>query len=173
MSQVVSATRERDDLRKPPADEQPARQVTASTCLCVLVPIVAVRAAVYAHGGVHLILDEWSLVFYGRGSFWGALSPEFMHSRPGAWLILTITYGFVGAHPAMLLVVISCATVALGLTIFVGCSKLVHSRLACATAVVWVLSASHNSLSVWAVTLPATISVILLIVGVVLLSQGR
>lgn len=138
-----------------------------------LVALVAARGAVHAWQGARLILDDFSILYYAQFDFWRSLSPEFRTSRPGAWLILTVVYGVVGSHPLVFLTIVTVLNALFAVLVYLVAARYVPTAAAVAVPAVWVLMASHASLTVWAATLPALAALCLLAGGTLALQRNR
>ena len=134
--------------------------------------LAVARGSIHAWQGAHLILDDFSIVYYGQQEFWAALSPEFRSSRPGAWLILTVVYGEVGAHPLVYLSIVTALNAVFAVLVYLVAVRYLPVAAAVAVPAVWLLMASHASLTVWAATMPALVAMCLLAGGTLAL-QGR
>lgn len=138
-----------------------------------LVALVVARAVVHASQGAHLVLDDWSLAYYGRADFWEALDSGFRTSRPGAWLSLTVVHGLADGRPLVLLGVLTVLNAVFVVLLYLLADRYVPRAAAIAVPAVWVLMASHTSLTVWGSTVPTVLALCLLAGGVLLLDDGR
>lgn len=153
-------------------DEFPGSPAS-SRAVAALVVLVVARAAVHAWQGAHLLLDDWSIIYYGRLDFWNALSPSFRTSRPGAWLTLTVVYGVVDAHPLVLLAVVTALNALFVVLVYLIAARYLPTWWAVAVPGVWAILASHTSLTVWGSTLPALVALCLLAGGVLALQRDH
>ncbi len=170
------------DLRSDPqersaeaADGREVPEVPAygprGVAVAALVGLVVARGALHAWQGAHLVLDDWSIVYHGQQDFWKALSPEFRTSRPGAWLALTVVYGVVGAHPLVLLAIVTALNAVAAVLVYLVAARYLPTGWAAAVPAVWVLMASHASLTVWAATIPTLVALCFLAGGTLALQR--
>lgn len=159
-----------DTQEAPGAPDVPARR-PRGVAVAALVGLVVARGAVHAWQGAHLVLDDWSIIYYGQQDFWGALSPEFRTSRPGAWLALTVVYGVVGAHPGVLLAIVTALNAVVAVLVYLVAARYLPTWWAAAVPAVWVLMASHASLTVWAATVPTLVALCFLAGGTLALQR--
>ena len=167
--------------RRPgPAAEAPpgpapvaVRPPTTGWSIGGLVALVVARAVVHAWQGAHLVLDDWTPAYYGRADFWGAVSGDLRTSRPGAWLSLTVVHGLADGRPLVLLGVLTALNAVFVVLVFLLADRFLPRAAAVAVPAVWVLMASHTSLTVWGSTVPTVLALCLLAGGVLLLDDGR
>jgi hypothetical protein len=134
-----------------------------------LVAVASLAAAAglpYALRGPGFLLDDW--VWLRNRRFGGLLATGGgwqVAARPGAWLIDTLQFGAIGAHPLPLyllqLALNVCVAVAIVQVLrpFVG-------RLAIAVALMWVLLPNHSSLTRWLTAASISVSLLLLLLGI-------
>ena len=141
--------------------------------LAVLSALVVLRAAAYAVLGAQLVLDDYSILAAIRADGMGEGVPALQWGRPVGWLTDTLVYGLVGAHPLGLLAVVTAVNLAAALLLYLVMGRFVRSRTAFFVAAVWVLAANHNTLTVWTATAPTVVAVVLVLAGILLLTDGR
>ncbi len=139
----------------------------------LLAALVGLRALVYLALGPQLILDDWSILAAIRLNGVAEGAPTLQWGRPVAWLVDTVLYGAVGPHPLVLFLVITALNLVAAVLLYAVLGRFVRSGTALAVAAVWVLAANHNTLTVWSATAPTVVAVILLLVGVLALTDGR
>jgi hypothetical protein len=138
-----------------------------------LVVLVVALALPYAIRGPKFILDDWPVL--ANRHFSGVLATagrRQLLARPGAWLVYTLTFGLVGAHPLALYAVQVLLGATVAATLFIAARFLLPRSMAAAIATVWVLLPNHASLEHWASTLNIVVCLELLLLGVVLLALG-
>jgi uncharacterized protein YciI len=138
-----------------------------------LVGVAVLAATPYLVLGTGFVLDDWYTL--RNAHFDGALraagsSQEL--ARPGAALVYALTFGFVGEHPVVWIV--------LGASVSAGCALLlarIVSRFAgrylgVAVATVWLITPNHTSLEAWASALNIGVALLLALVCVDRLAAG-
>lgn len=139
----------------------------------LLAGLVGLRALVYIALGPQLILDDWSILAAIEVNGVGDAAPTLQWGRPVAWLVDTLLYGIVGPHPLVLFLVITALNLVAAALLYAVLGRFVRSGTALAVAAVWVLAANHNTLTVWSATAPTVVALILLLAGVLALTDGR
>lgn len=151
----------------------PGRRADALAAL-VIGAFVLVRAGLYAASGAGLILDDWSIVVNGGlNRLWEDPNTTFALSRPGAWVLLTVVNGGIGAHPLGLLAVITLLQLTAAWLLYRVALRWVTPAVALAVTVLWLVMANHSSLTVWGPIIPALVALCLLLGGVLALASGR
>lgn len=141
--------------------------------VAVLVGLVALRGLVYVAQGAELLSDDWSVLASIEVNGVAEAAPTLQWGRPVAWLVDTVLYGAVGPHPLVLFAVITALNAVVAVLLFLVLGRFVRSSSALAVAVVWVLAANHNTLTVWSATAPTVVALALLLGGVLALTTGR
>lgn len=139
----------------------------------LLAGLVGLRALVYVALGPQLILDDWSILAAIKLNGVAEAAPTLQWGRPVAWLVDTLLYGVVGPHPLVLFLVISALNLVAAVLLYAVLGRFVRPGTALAVAAVWVLAANHNTLTVWSATAPTVVALILLLAGVLALTDGR
>jgi hypothetical protein len=140
----------------------------------VIGAIVLVRAGLYAASGAGLILDDWSIVVNGGlARLWQDPNTTFTLSRPGAWVLLTVVNGGIGAHPLGLLAVVTLLQLTAAWLLYRVALRWVTPAVALGVTVLWLVMANHSSLTVWGPIIPALVALCLLLGGVLALGSGR
>lgn len=140
----------------------------------VVTTLVAARSLYYAVLGPRLILDDWLLTY--RGQFYGVLRavPEVTRAaQPTKWAWLTLIFGVSGEHPLVLFVLVSLVNVAAAVAVYYALARFFPAPVPLLVASLWVLTANHSSLTVWAAASQAVVCVLFCCLGVTLLSKGR
>lgn len=164
--------------RDPARVSAPAPSVLRSlrTPLLVLAGLTVARALVYALLGVNLVLDDWTLASNAELHGFGGVVPDGQEldvARPGAWLVFTLLYGTVGAHPLVLLVAVTLINVAVAGALLVALDRFLARRTAVVVALLWVLLPTHTTLAAWPGTTQVIVGFGLFLVGVWATSRGR
>ena len=139
--------------------------------IAALAGLVLLRAAVYVHFGVQLVNDDWGFVYravrrHGLGNYHA-------RTRPAAWLVESAIYNGVGPHPLVLFVIVTLLNLVAAWLLYVVTARFVRSRTAFFVAALWVLVANHNTLTVWTATAPTLFALVLVLAGVLWLTNGR
>ncbi len=140
----------------------------------VLSALVAGRALVYAAMGPRLILDDWLLVY--RHQQLGLLHtvPEFTRTElPVKWVWLTALFGVADGHPLVLFALVTLVNIAAALALYYVLGRFLSAPVPVLVAGLWVLTANHSALTVWAAATQGVVSLTLCCVGVLLVSKGR
>ena len=138
-----------------------------------LVGLVVLRALVYVALGPQLILDDWSILASIEVNGVGEAAPTLQWGRPVAWLVDTVIYGAVGPHPLVLFAVVTVLNAGAAVLLYLVLSRFFRSTTALLVAGVWVLAANHNTLTVWTATAPTVVALLLLLGGILALTNGR
>jgi hypothetical protein len=127
----------------------------------------------YAVLGPYLLLDDWFTLWFRMrdGILWTGGHGQ-LSARPGAFLVLLVQYGVIGAHPLVLYLLQAALAAAAAALLFVAGRRLLGPGRAFAVAAVWVLLPNHSSIDRWAAALPALVSLVLLLAGVVVLERA-
>jgi hypothetical protein len=127
----------------------------------------------YAVLGPNLILDDWFTLWFRMrdGVLWTGGHDQLL-ARPGAWLVLMVEYGFVGAHPLAIYALQAALSTVAAVLLFVVARRFVSPGRAFAIAAVWVLLPNHSTIDRWAAAMPALVSLVLLLWGLVLLERS-
>lgn len=141
--------------------------------LGALVGLVVARALVYVAMGPQLILDDWSILASIEVNGIGEAAPTLQWGRPVAWLVDTVVYGAVGPHPLVLFAVITALNAAAAVLLCLVLARFFRPQTALLVAGVWVLAANHNTLTVWTATAPTVVALLLLLGGILALTDGR
>jgi hypothetical protein len=127
----------------------------------------------YAVLGPNLLLDDWfTLAFKLRDGFLWTGGHQQLRARPGAWLVLLLEYGVIGAHPLVIYLLQSALVAGCGVVLFLAARRFVDRPVAAAVAGAWTLMANHSTLHRWGSAMPALVSLLLLLVGIVLLTRA-
>lgn len=139
-----------------------------------LLALCFVRVVPYLLAGPGFFLDDWrNLARLDTVGWMRAAEASKFASRPGAWSVETVLYTVLRDHPVwwvLALVVLSAAT---AMALFVTLRRFVPRHWALAVVVVWVLLPNHTSLRVFANTTPMTVGLLLLVIGVWCMDDGR
>jgi len=136
--------------------------------------LVGLRSLYYAVLGPRLILDDWLITY--RGQFYGVLKavPEVTRTaQPTKWAWLTLVFGLSGEHPLVLFLLVTIINVAAAVALYYALARFFPTPVPLLVAGLWVLTANHSSLTVWAAASQAVVCVLFCCVGVTLLSKGR
>ena len=139
-----------------------------------LAALVAGRALVYAAMGPRLILDDWLLVY--RHQQLGLLHtvPEFTRTElPVKWVWLTALFGLADGHPLVLFALVTLVNLAAALALYYVLGRFFSAPVPVLVAGLWVLTANHSALTVWAAATQGVVSLTLCCLGVLLVSKGR
>lgn len=161
-----------------PAHREPGRMPAWASARWVgpaaLSALVAGRALVYAAMGPRLILDDWLLVY--RHQQLGLLHtvPEFTRTElPVKWVWLTALFGAADGHPLVLFALVTLVNLAAALALYYVLGRFFSAPVPVLVAGLWVLTANHSALTVWAAATQGVVSLTLCCVGVLLVSKGR
>lgn len=136
--------------------------------------LVVGRSAVYAVLGARFLLDDYIHLYASR--FLGALetSPhERLLNRPGAWLTQTALFNLSGQRPLLLFVLLSIVNVLAALALYFALARFFRPPVPFLVTALWVLTANHSTLTVWAAAGQGVVALALCFCGVNLLSRGR
>jgi hypothetical protein len=137
-----------------------------------LVVLALVLALPYVLIGPRLVLDDWWLL--RNRHFGGVLATaptSETTARPGAWVVFTLTYGLIGAHPLVLYLVQTMLNVAVTIMLFRTARRFLPLGPAGTIAAVWAILPNHASLDHWAATINVVVALLLLLTGVHLLGR--
>ncbi|MBL8775225.1 MAG: hypothetical protein JNK12_04820 [Acidimicrobiales bacterium] len=140
----------------------------------VVSALVAGRALYYAVLGPRLILDDWLLVY--RHQELGLLHtvPEFTRTElPVKWAWLTTLFGLADGRPLVLFALVTLLNLAAALALYYALARFFPAPVPVLVAGLWVLTANHSALTVWAAASQGVVSLALCCVGVLLVSKGR
>lgn len=142
--------------------------------MAVVAAFVLVRATVYAIQGAGLILDDWSIAVNGGvNRLWEDPNTTFALSRPGAWVLLTVMNGEIGARPLGLLAAVTVLQLVAALLLYRLARHWVTPATALLVVGLWVVMANDTALAVWGPIIPALVALCLLLAGALLLLHGR
>ncbi|MEY2477332.1 MAG: hypothetical protein QOG87_2647 [Actinomycetota bacterium] len=152
-------------LTAAPSSERSLAAALAGLSLLVSAP--------YAVLGPNLLLDDWFTLWFRLrdGLLWTG-GYEQLRARPGAWLVLLVEYGFIGAHPLAIYVLQAFLVAACVVLLFLAVRRFADRWVAAAVAGAWALMANHSTLDRWGAAMPALVSLLLLLLGVVLLERA-
>jgi hypothetical protein len=120
------------------------------------------------------VLDDWFLLANARfDGWWQALGGELLRARPGSGAVYAVTIGLVGRHPPVALVVQVLLASAAAIALWDLARQFLGRAEAFAVAALWVLLPNHGSLLYWATGTAITAALLLLLLGVRLLVDGR
>lgn len=140
----------------------------------VVSTLVAGRALVYAAMGPRFILDDWLILY--RREYLG-VADAIQHSRlvelPVKWLTQTVIFGLSGDHPLVLFALVTVLNLGAALALYYAIARFFPPPVPLLVAGLWVLTANHSTLTVWAAASQGVMAVALCCVGVTLLSRGR
>lgn len=140
----------------------------------VVSALVGARSLYYAVLGPRLILDDWLLTY--RAEFYGILRavPEAARTaQPTKWAWLTAVFGIADGRPLVLFALVTLINLAAALALYYALARFFPAPIPLLVAGLWVLTANHSSLTVWAAASQAVVAVALCCVGITLLSKGR
>lgn len=140
----------------------------------VVAGLVGARALYYAVLGPRLILDDWLLTY--RAQFYGIARavPEVTRTaQPTKWVWLTSIFGLSGEHPLVLFALVTLVNVLAAIAVYYALARFFPFPVPLLVAGLWVLTANHSSLTVWAAASQAVVCVALCAAGITLLSTGR
>ena len=122
--------------------------------------------------GPGLVLDDWWLLRnrHFEGVLATAPSSETV-PRPGAWIVFTLTYGVIGAHPLALYLVQAILNVAVTVMLFRTARRFLPLGVSFAVAAVWAVLPNHASLDHWAGTMNVVVALLLLLLGIQLIGR--
>ncbi|MBL8778924.1 MAG: hypothetical protein JNK12_23550 [Acidimicrobiales bacterium] len=143
--------------------------------MALVVALVLLRAAFYALRGAGFFQDDFHFVYDTQvhGWFGSVQGAHKLESRPGMWLHFNVLYGLAGDHPLVLFALVTFLNVVAAVLLYLVLVRLLPGRLPLAVTVVWVAVANHTSLTVWGASSQALMSVLLLLAGVLCLTDGR
>ncbi|MBL8779222.1 MAG: hypothetical protein JNK12_25085 [Acidimicrobiales bacterium] len=150
-----------------------SRAAVSLRAVAALLGLVALRGLVYVALGPQLILDDWSILAAIEVNGVGEAAPTLQWGRPVAWLVDTVLYGAVGPHPLVLFAVITALNAGAAVLLYLVLGRFFRSQTALLVAGVWVLAANHNTLTVWSATAPTVVALLLLLGGILALTNGR
>ena len=138
----------------------------------LLAGAVIALALPYLVLGPNLLLDDWFTLWFrlDDGILWAG-GKEQLRARPGAWSVFLVQFGLIGAHPLALYVLQVGVNAVAVLLLHAACRRLLGPPTALAVALVWAGLANHSTLDRWASAMPALVSLVLLLAGVVLLER--
>ena len=152
----------------------PGGRVPDRVGMGVVVALVVVRAGVYAIQGAGPILDDWSIAVNGGvNRLWEDPNTTFALSRPGAWVLLTVVNGEIGARPLGLLLAVTALQVVAALLLYRLARHWVTAATALLVVGLWVVMANDTALVVWGPIIPALVALCLLLAGALALLHGR
>lgn len=144
--------------------------------LSVIVALALVRALVYALLGVNPINDELGLLATRREFGVARTVPtgrDLLSSRSGAWATFTVVFGGIGEHPLVLFAVVTALNVVAVWLLFLVLRRFFTPGTAFGIVMVWILAPTHNTLVVWPGTTQVVVAIVLLLAGILGLTQGR
>ncbi|MDQ1373802.1 MAG: hypothetical protein QOJ09_1140 [Actinomycetota bacterium] len=153
-----------------PLARRPVRDGHIAAAVAAMSASVAVP---YAVMGPNLLLDDWFTLSYRvrDGVLWTGGRGQ-LAARPGAFVLYGLQYGLVGPHPLALYAIQAAVGAATAVLLFLAGRRLLGRRRAAAVSAVWVLLANHSTTDHWFATLPALVSLTLLLLGVLLLQRA-
>ena len=150
-----------------------SRSAVSLRAIAALVGLVVLRGLVYVAMGPQLILDDWSVLAAAEVNGVAEAAPTLQWGRPVAWLVDTVIYGAVGPHPLVLFTVVTALNAGAAILLYLVLGRFFRSQTALLVAGVWVLAANHNTLTVWTATAPSVVALLLLLGGILALTNGR
>ena len=150
-----------------PADSHPPLRLA----VLVLVGLVVARAVVHLALGPGFVGDDWSLA--GAMQLDGHQGRFILESRPGTYLVFTTVYGIGRMHPVVVFLQVTALYLLVVLLLHALLRRFVRPSTALAVTAVWVILPTHTTITVWGATTNSLIGMILALVGLLLLSQGR
>lgn len=145
-----------------------------SRVAALLGAISVLRALPYLVSGSGLLLSDWSRV--ASAQFDGLENVSYPAERlvhPLASLVFTGLYGVIGAHPVLYVIVLTALATGTAVALFHLLARFVDRPTAFAVAGVWALLPTQVALAYWAASAAVGVGLVLLLVGVDLLDQGR
>jgi hypothetical protein len=137
------------------------------------VSVVTVIVAIpYLVAGPHFLADDY--VWLRNAHFdgwWNAGGPR-VAGRPGGWLVAALTFGAVGAHPAVLYVVQTVLRVIAAVLLRRCLAEFMAARYALAVTLVWIVMPNHLALEMWLSSIAAPIAIALLAAGITALARA-
>lgn len=136
--------------------------------------LVGARALYYAVLGPRLILDDWLLTY--RAEFYGiarAVPEAARAAQPTKWAWLTAVFAIADGRPLVLFALVTLVNLAAALALYYALARFFPTPIPVLVAGLWVLTANHSALTVWAAASQAVAAIALCCVGITLLSKGR
>lgn len=147
------------------------RHLKAPLALVALNALVAVPVALR---GPDYVLDDWFLLANARfDGWWRALGGDLARARPGSAVVYAGVFGLVGRHPLVALVVQAALTALAATHLRSLLVRFVPPAAAFGVAALWVVLPNHGSLLWWATGSAITVALVLLLIGLRLLADGR
>lgn len=167
---------ERRRPRSAPSGEGTSRRVAPGAWVgpAIVAALVGARSAYYALLGPRLILDDWLVTYRGRFSGLAHSVPEVTRiAQPTKWLWLTGIFALADERPLVLFALVTLVNLAAALALYYAVNRFFPAPVPLLVAGLWVLTANHSSLTVWAAASQAVVSVACCCLGITLLSKGR
>jgi hypothetical protein len=151
--------------------DHPKRHLNAPLALVVLTALAALPVA---WRGPDYVLDDWYLLAHARfDGWWRALGGELARARPGSAMVYAGVFGLVGRHPLVALVVQTVLAAVAAVQLRALLLRLVAPAAAFGVAALWVVLPNHGSLLWWATGSALTVALLLVLVGLRWLAEGR
>lgn len=127
---------------------------------------VVVVAVPYFVLGPHFLADDY--VWLRNAHFdgwWNAGGPR-VAGRPGGWVVAALSFGAVGAHPAVLYVVLTALRVGAAVLVRRCLAMFMAARYALAVTLVWLVMPNHLATEMWLSSMAGPIALGLLAAGI-------
>ena len=134
--------------------------------------VVVALATPYYLAGVHFLADDFVWLRNAHFDGWWQAGGLRTAGRPGGWLTAALTFGAIGAHPAVLYGLMTGLRVLAAVCVYRCLAEFVRRNVALAVVLVWILTPNHLTLEIWLSTIAAPIALALLAEGVTRLARA-
>ena len=139
--------------------------------VAVLVVLATVLFVPVLVAGPGFYLDDWFTLRNARidGS-WSAADGSQLRARPGSNLIYALSFGVVGAHPAIHFLACALLVTLSAVLVHRIAARFCPAPAPLAIAAVWLVASNHSSLEMWPSTINISTSLVLLLGAIDLLT---
>ncbi|MCB0959091.1 MAG: hypothetical protein KDB04_06165 [Acidimicrobiales bacterium] len=136
--------------------------------------LALVRVLPYLLGGPGFFVDDWrNLARLDTVGWLRSAEASRFASRPGAWAVETVLYPVLRDHPVWWVIVLAALATAVAAVLYLLLCRFTTPVVALAVVTLWLLLPNHTSLRTFANTAPMTVGLLLLVVSIVLMDDGR
>lgn len=150
-------------------DERPS----LGQAVVLLVTLTAAKATLLLAFGTGLYLDDWGVLDERRRGGLLAIEPVLQETRPVGWLVKVVVFGLGGDHPNVLFLLVAAGCAGVAVLLHLALRNYVAPAVALAVAAAWVLMPNHNTVTIWASTVPLVAALALTLGGILLLDRRR
>jgi hypothetical protein len=138
--------------------------------IALLAALTVAAVAVYLALGPNFVLDDWWVVAQAKtDGVLGTTDADLAAARPGTVAIYGVTFGLIGAHPALHVVALGVVNLFTAVLLYLLLRRFFPHRLAGAAVFLWILFPTHTSIETWPVTSIIAVSLPLLVLASYLL----